>query len=243
MHCHKYHGLGNDFLLFDQPMELPNPDFIQKICHRRFGLGADGVIFLEKEKKDHSRMHFFNCDGVRASFCANATRVSFFHLNKKKAFIRTDAALLQGFLEENIVHVKTPKAKLLNAGQVFEGQKVVLVCCGVKHGLVFVDEISHDLIGAKALRDQLNSNISFVKKIGYSVFEMLTYEIGVEGFTYACGSACASLAFYLFGQDHDNSITVKMKGGTLNLYQDRANDLWMKGQVKRIATIHIDENF
>jgi diaminopimelate epimerase len=75
---HKYQGLGNDFILVDnrhQPQPCLTPEEAIALCDRRFGVGADGVIFLlpGQEGADFS-MRLFNSDGSEAEMCGNGIR-------------------------------------------------------------------------------------------------------------------------------------------------------------------------
>lgn len=78
----KYHGTGNDFVLFDGinvnlPLkELLQPDSIKQICDRHFGIGADGILLLlpAEDPLAHSQMRIFNADGSEAEMCGNGIR-------------------------------------------------------------------------------------------------------------------------------------------------------------------------
>jgi diaminopimelate epimerase len=74
----KLHGAGNDFLLFDGRSD-PSladalPTLVSRLCHRRFGLGADGVLLLKPAGPNEARVVYWNADGSEVAFCANATR-------------------------------------------------------------------------------------------------------------------------------------------------------------------------
>jgi diaminopimelate epimerase len=74
----KYHGLGNDFVLVDnrqQSQPLITPEQALQICDRRFGVGADGVIFLlpPEHGSDHT-MRIYNSDGSEPEMCGNGIR-------------------------------------------------------------------------------------------------------------------------------------------------------------------------
>jgi len=78
----KYQGLGNDFLLFDgRSLEDSEnafgltPELVQRLCDRRFGVGADGVILaLAPRQGGELRMRIFNADGTEPEMCGNGIR-------------------------------------------------------------------------------------------------------------------------------------------------------------------------
>lgn len=72
MTFYKLHGAGNDFIFFvDQPSR---PETAAALCHRQTGIGADGVVWLERVNGSKFRWHFFNSDGSAAEMCGNAAR-------------------------------------------------------------------------------------------------------------------------------------------------------------------------
>jgi diaminopimelate epimerase len=87
----KYQGNGNDFIVIDSRGNDLYKNFkknkffdIKKICNRQFGIGADGVIFIEEPSKDnYAKMIIFNSDGSEAQMCGNGIRclVEYLHVN------------------------------------------------------------------------------------------------------------------------------------------------------------------
>lgn len=84
---HKYHGAGNDFIIIDNSNLnfTVAEDAISRMCHRRFGIGADGMLLLESSEKHDFSMRYFNSDGREGSMCGNGGRCiaafAFQHLN------------------------------------------------------------------------------------------------------------------------------------------------------------------
>lgn len=74
--AHKYHGVGNDFLLFDsiKTGSLISAADARLLCDRHFGVGADGVLTLLPSKRGDFYMHIYNSDGSVAEMCGNGIR-------------------------------------------------------------------------------------------------------------------------------------------------------------------------
>jgi|Deesub1362A_J573_1020465.scaffolds.fasta_scaffold00748_7 diaminopimelate epimerase len=75
----KMHGNGNDFVLFDEFKgelieESLKPNLVQAVCHRRFGIGADGVLFVQRSDNADAKFRYFNSDGSEADMCGNGIR-------------------------------------------------------------------------------------------------------------------------------------------------------------------------
>jgi diaminopimelate epimerase len=72
----KMHGLGNDFIVIDNRDKKPlnYPEIAVNLCHRRFSIGADGILIVEESDKADIMMRIFNCDGTEAKMCGNGIR-------------------------------------------------------------------------------------------------------------------------------------------------------------------------
>ena len=77
---YKYHGTGNDFIMIDgrgsHLLEELTPERVSRLCHRRTGVGADGLIVIEASENDGFYMHYYNADGYPGSMCGNGGRCS-----------------------------------------------------------------------------------------------------------------------------------------------------------------------
>ncbi|HHV34685.1 MAG TPA: diaminopimelate epimerase [Syntrophomonadaceae bacterium] len=74
----KWHGLGNDFILMElSPDDIPQGEmtgFVRRVCHRKFGIGGDGLVFVYCNSHKAINMRIFNADGSEPEMCGNAIR-------------------------------------------------------------------------------------------------------------------------------------------------------------------------
>ncbi|MBE7178889.1 MAG: diaminopimelate epimerase, partial [Mucilaginibacter polytrichastri] len=199
----KYQGTGNDFIMVDnreKTHDHQNPAALAKICNRRFGVGGDGIIFLEDEPGYDFKMVYYNADGQPSSMCGNGGRciVAFAKMlgiiNTETNFIAVDGPH-SATIKDNFVSLKMAdvtklsqdgNAWLLNTGSphyVLETAEVVQKDVAVEGRMIrnsprYLDE---------------GINVNFVQKEGRGYF-VRTYERGVEDETYACGTGVTAVA-------------------------------------------------
>ncbi len=214
---HKMQGCGNDFVIIDnRTLKTPlmvMPEWAKRVCSKCFGVGADGLIFLEDALPGSGLdylWHFYNADGSRAEMCGNgarcASRLAFLLGMAPAAHtLGTDAGPVAAqVLDNGQVKVRLTPPKDLRAGVELdvEGKKLTVhfVNTGVPHAVVFFDDVS--LVDVKKLGRAIRfhtafapagTNANFVSVKSPGQMTLRTYERGVEDETYACGTgACAS---------------------------------------------------
>lgn len=213
----KFHGAGNDFILIDDRLnhfDTSDYIFIRELCSRSFGIGADGLILLQKSKLADFKMRIFNADGFEADMCGNGLRCLIAFLKKlqvKKDIlsIETLAGLYKASYnqEEIVTFFPKPKKLILNKDLNILGRnrQCHFINTGVEHVVYFVkDKKKEDFLEvAKATRYHEDFkpegvNVSYVYLEKNTLF-LRTYEKGVEGETLACGTAAvaASVISYL----------------------------------------------
>jgi len=243
----KYQGAGNDFVIFNG-FELGN-DFsltreqIVKICDRRFGIGADGVLLLQEHPDYDFRMVYFNADGSRGSFCGNGGRciVAFAHqlglVRQKTVFIADDGIHHAKIIREDWVELKMND--VTNIQPVLEGH---YLHTGTEHYVEIVDDLVRVDVVNKGKKIRYHptfkpngTNVNFIS-IGKDQLEIRTYEKGVEAETLACGTgAMASAIILVQKQNKAGSFNIKIhaKGGELaiRIHYDGAKftDIWLCG--------------
>ncbi|BAI60930.1 diaminopimelate epimerase [Methanocella paludicola SANAE] len=245
----KLQGNGNDFILIDEWDDLLVPDdrkaaFAKKYCHRRFGIGADGVLFLTKGVKAPLQMRIFNEDGSEAEMCGNGIRCfAKYALDKRYivpglARVETKAGVLEietktengkTYIKVNMGKPLFDRVKIPAQGHgefinvPLHGYEVSAVNTGVPHAVVFVDSLEDpDLMDAAPLIrfDKVfakGANVNFVQR-DMGNLRVRTYERGVEGETLSCGTgsvAAAAIARHL-GIVRDSAV-VKTAGGELRI--------------------------
>jgi diaminopimelate epimerase len=259
----KLHGNGNDFILIDEYNEkvIPDPkksDFASKYCNRRFGIGADGVLYLERSDRADIRMRIFNSDGTEAEMCGNGIRClvtyALGHYIEGNATVETAAGVISissRISDKTWVNVNMGKPVFLREKIPAKGQGEFLdvnlhgygvsaVNIGVPHAVIFVDSIvSTELMNAapKIRYDPIfpkGANVNFLHVDSRNEITIRTYERGIEGETFSCGTgsvACAAVAHRL-GKT-GNKVKVNTKGGELMIYLTDDGAL-MEGPAERV---------
>lgn len=227
---YKYQGTGNDFVMIDNRQNFfPKNDtkLIERLCDRRFGIGADGLILLENDKSTDFRMVYYNSDGNESSMCGNGGRclVAFAKrlelIDKTATFIATDG-LHQATIDENgIVSLQMKDVKELKIEEEY-----VFLNTGSPHHVTLVNNLGDYNVkdnGAKIRHSSLygkeGSNVNFVNQISENRFRLRTYERGVEDETLSCGTGATAtaIAMNVIGKTKSNVIDIDVEGGKLNV--------------------------
>ena len=222
---YKYHGAGNDFVIIDRsevPIEL-NTTQIKQICERRYGVGADGLMFYDRHNELDFKMTYFNSDGSESSFCGNGARcIVQFGMDHKGVsdaitfdFKGTPlgAKRKDHFIEINMSNVS--RVERLDNDNLF-------LDTGSPHQIVWVSEVDKIEVEREgsALRyafSPAGCNVNFVELLEENKLAIRTYERGVEAETHACGTGitAAAIAAYLDQKIAATEIELNAVGGTL----------------------------
>lgn len=251
LHFYKYQGTGNDFVLIDnrngEYNNLSEED-IKKICHRRFGVGADGFMKLNEKEGYDFEMVYYNADGREGSMCGNGGRciVKFAHdLGIKKLqyhFLATDGDHDAEIDEQGIVSLK-----MNDVASITKYKNDFVLNTGSPHFVqLTIDVMNLDVVKeGKAIRynkdfEKEGINVNFVEVKDDENLIVRTYERGVEDETFACGTGvtAAALVFY-HNENGFNSIDIQVLGGNLNVRYKRNPDgsyenIWLKGAAVKV---------
>ena len=215
---YKMTGSGNDFVIFDSTGGvvgyLENPEAIRSLSARGTGIGADGVVFLERSGLGDVSMRYYNSDGSEAALCGNASLCSTnlavelgmaqgggFVLHTASGPLK--ARIRDGLPEVDLEPVDEVKPDASDLG-VKQGEiRLGYARVGVPHVVVEIGDIeSADVTGrGPELRNHLalpdGANVNFVAKTAEGMFVYRTYERGVEAETLACGTGAVATAIML----------------------------------------------
>jgi diaminopimelate epimerase len=234
----KGHGTGNDFLILPDPddaIELPG-ELVARLCDRRFGLGADGILRAVRSGPDGWFMDYRNADGSVAEMCGNGVRVFARYLlahglaDGPALMIGTRAGLRQvwdGPDGQITVDMGRPErqgpGRAAISGTRRDGLRVSL---GNPHLACLVDQPVADLdltVPPSVDPAQFPSgvNVEVVRILGAGHLEMRVYERG-SGATLSCGTGAvaAAVAAAAAGSSPDGltgTWTVDVPGGRLTV--------------------------
>lgn len=201
----KYQGAGNDFIVIDNQSGeffLEEPRLIRHLCDRHFGIGADGVLSIEKD----FHIRIFNADGSVPAMCGNGMRCAFDFLSRllKRSELQLQVAgrVFACRKEGGDVAVGLGAPKLCYWPIRLENLVVYVLDTGVPHALLFVDELTRlDVteVGRRLRMDPAflpdGVNATFVRVDSKGAISVRTYERGVEAETLSCGSGSAAAAW------------------------------------------------
>lgn len=231
---YKYQGTGNDFVMIDnRSLFFPKLDtnLIERLCNRRFGIGADGLILLENDEQTDFKMVYYNSDGNESSMCGNGGRclVAFAKqlgvIENSTTFIATDGLHHASVESNGLVSLQMIDVDTLNITPDY-----TFLNTGSPHHVQMVSDLSHynvkdngAAIRYSDLYGQSGSNINFVSQITQDSFAVRTYERGVEDETLACGTGVTAVAIAMnaTGKTSSQAIHLKVEGGELEVSFDR----------------------
>jgi len=241
----KMNGAGNDFVLIDNRAGQVRlePEQITRICDRHRGVGADGILLLEKGSNGADfRMRYYNRDGGEAEMCGNGARCFARFANRvagapAKISFQTPAGLIRGELHDELVtlQMSEPKDLELDLDLTANGEKehVHFINSGVPHVVVPVSKVKDVDVYTRgeALRrhekfSPAGANVNFIEKTGAQKIKVRTYERGVEDETLACGTGVvASALIFAASEKVDGPISVTVRSGSeLSVDFKRAGD-------------------
>lgn len=247
---YKYQGTGNDFILIDNRNKNFKNDtkLVQKLCDRRFGIGADGLILLENssDPEDDFKMVYFNADGNESTMCGNGGRclvrfAEFLGIIKNKAtFIAIDGK------HEASVQSDSISLQMQNVAEIKQVDEAYFLDTGSPHHIVFVADLENMDVKKEGAEIRNNAhykkegvNVNFVEP-AKGVLHVRTFERGVEGETLSCGTGVTAVAIasHYSNRVQTENVAVKTPGGNLSIQFTENNgsytNIWLSGPAQQV---------
>lgn len=207
---YKYQGAGNDFILFEEVVDL-SPVVISRLCHRRKGIGADGVIVVDIESDGEARMRIFNADGSEATMCGNGLRCVARRMVDRietrggepvrDVVVACGGKRYRASLVDGEIAVGMGWPSLVEEGP-FSGRYGYRIDAGAPHLICITDKIGIGGFSEKARGLRYHDrfapegvNVGFASFLAKDHIRLRMYEKGVEGETLACGTGGTAVAF------------------------------------------------
>ena len=244
---HKYQGAGNDFIVIDDRngvFDVNNEALVKRLCDRRYGIGADGLMLLQAQPGYDFKMVYFNADGREGSMCGNGGRCMV-------AFARH-----QGLVGDNTVFLAVDgehhadinaegnwvSLQMIDVPSIAHDGAAYLLDTGSPHYVQLVDNLAnfpvyergYAIRNSDAYRAE-GINVNFVEPEGTGYF-VRTYERGVENETLACGTGATAVALAMAaheGLEGDFQTPIRVLGGNLAIKfrktGDSFTDVYLEG--------------
>lgn len=240
----KYQGAGNDFIIIDNRKGLINPgdvNLINRLCDRRFGIGADGLILISDVSNDDFEMKYFNSDGKLGSMCGNGGRCAA-HFSKKagiagdkQKFLAFDG-IHEASIDKDIVRLQMAD---VNNYKIIDGNYSLNT--GSPHYVVFTEGVEKMDVSTEGKKLRWapefapgGTNVNFAEIIDDKLY-LRTFERGVEEETLACGTGitASAIASVLSGRFVSAPVKVQARGGDLKVEFDvkdgKVTNIWLTG--------------
>jgi diaminopimelate epimerase len=253
----KMSGTGNDFVMINNMVLGLKADLSKlalRLCNRRFGIGADGIILIEPATEADFTMRIFNSDGSEAEMCGNGSRCAAQFaaaqgIAGSKMKFKTLAGIIEAELNANGAAIKLtgPTGMRKDIPVNVKGIEYMMqsINTGVPHAVLFTDNV--DFISVKMLGSAIRyheafkpagTNVNFVQVIDKGTIRVRTYERGVEDETLACGTGATASALLSAAMQGVSGRPVKVivPGGELMIdfaFKDGLfTDVWLIGAVE-----------
>ncbi|MCB0402342.1 MAG: diaminopimelate epimerase [Flavobacteriales bacterium] len=245
---YKYQGTGNDFVMIDnrkQVFDKTDLDAVRRLCDRKFGIGADGLILIEDIEDLDFNMIYFNADGSQ-SFCGNGSRCAvafarFLGIIEKQAYFLSTDGEHEAWIKDGEVSLK-----MHDVADVEVGENYYFINTGSPHYIVESNDVQHVDVKTEgaAIRynDRFKAEGTNVNFVNYSdnALSIRTYERGVEDETLSCGTGVTAAALSLAHKSgmESGKISVKAQGGDLQVGFRRKDgkyeDIWLIGPAEMV---------
>ncbi len=261
MKVYKYQGCGNDFVVVDNRdgRFAANSKQVTFLCHRRFGVGADGLMLLEEDSECDFKMRYFNCDGAESTMCGNGGRcIALFAHHMGIGSMVKNFKGIDGMHSAQLYNIRNNSAMVcLEMSNVAEIEKMgddLFLNTGSPHYVHFcaepeeenMVEYGRSVRYGEVFAAKGGTNVDLVKIIGEGEIYVRTYERGVEDETLSCGTGvtAAAIAAAIKTNSQCRRWKVTTRGGVLTvefeLTENGAEKIYLTGSAVRVLEGDID---
>ena len=261
MKVYKYQGCGNDFVVVDNRdgKFAANSKQVTFLCHRRFGVGADGLMLLEEDSECDFKMRYFNCDGAESTMCGNGGRcIALFAHHMGIGSMVKNFKGIDGIHSAQLYNIRNNSAMVcLEMSNVAEIEKMgddLFLNTGSPHYVHFcaepeeenMVEYGRSVRYGEVFAAKGGTNVDLVKIIGEGEIYVRTYERGVEDETLSCGTGvtAAAIAAAIKTNSQCRRWKVTTRGGVLTvefeLTENGAEKIYLTGSAVRVLEGDID---
>ncbi len=238
LHFYKYQGTGNDFVMIDnRSLFFPKDDvqLINKLCDRRFGIGADGLILLEPSETADFTMVYYNADGNEGSMCGNGGRCLVAFANQLEVIKSETTFDAVDGLHYATINNGIVSLKMIDVSEISTQNTDLFLNTGSPHHIQFsnnVAAVNVKELGAKirygAPYFEEGTNVNFAEQVSENAFKVRTYERGVEDETLACGTGVTAVAIAANSakKTSKNTIQLEVLGGNLEVSFDKSENIY-----------------
>lgn len=227
IHFSKYQGAGNDFIvinMMENEIEL-STEQIARLCDRRFGIGADGLMTISKDPNSDFFMRYYNSDGKEGSMCGNGGRcIAKFAFTHKICGRSTRFNAIDGIHTAEI-NDETVSLSMQDVLEIKEYEDGYFLNTGSPHFVKFVESIREINVKDQGLKianeprfAPNRTNVNFISSES-GAWNIATFERGVEDETLACGtgSVASAIVIHFTKKSAAEKIKLFAKGGILEV--------------------------
>jgi len=258
IHFYKYQATGNDFVLIDNREQRYafSIEQVKKICDRKFGVGADGLMLIEKDPQLDFNLVYYNSDGSQ-SLCGNGSRaaVSFASslgmVNGSAAFNAYDGRHDAELLSTGIVRLQ-----MNNVNGIVSSDNNFIIHTGSPHYIQFVKNAESFPVVEEGRKIRYSDtykekgiNVNFVELLPNNTIFVRTYERGVENETLSCGTGVTAAALAASFKGYTSPVFIKTLGGELSVEFKSGHsagnnptfqDIFLVGPAKMVFEGHLE---
>lgn len=246
----KYQGTGNDFVVLDNRNGIYNSlseENINFLCHRRFGIGADGLMMLQYKEGYDFEMKYYNADGAEGSMCGNGGRciVQFAKdlnlIEEKTYFLASDGPHDAVITAAGIIELQ-----MKDVDGIEKRGQISILNTGSPHYIEHVKDLATYNVESEGKAIRYNEefidsgiNVNFIELYRDGI-KIRTYERGVEAETLSCGTGATAAALSIAADNNlPQVINVQTMGGMLQIKfvkkgASQFKNIWLCGPAKHV---------